>query len=476
MKKGNDEAQEDAGTEQDGAIEEAIKGKRQRQEGNLSVTRQALQRWMRAILFLIVPLILCHVPVIRAAAQTLEVAQVPPQKDPKPKPKGIRIALWDRPSLRIGDDRLRVDVRIKVHGEFFRGFEPPIEADYGLFRFSRKRVALEGHFLKAFEYQLERELGERKRPWRDLFVNFRYVRDLQVQAGRFKLPFSRDELTSSTDLDFVHRSILASALAPGRDVGVMVHGRRRGIGYQLGLFRQDGDNARTDERERATDRERTVAGRLTAAPLRWLRGPLDSLEVAAAFTLGDVPEGFNGLPIESASGGVLFEGLYVKGRRVRLGGELDWTAGPVSLKAEYARLRDERLGQSLTGRDLSPAIYQAWCGSATWVVTGEEKAGGVKARSEFPVSGPGAVELAIRYENFMIRSRDRTGRPQTNPRAGNILGNRNPTWTIGANWYANRFVKLQGNLIRELIEDPARAPIPGTARYWSWIVRLQFAM
>jgi hypothetical protein len=39
------------------------------------------------------------------------------------------------------------------------------------------------------------------------------------------LPSSLDENTSPTNLDFVYRSLAANQLPPGRDRGVMVHGR-----------------------------------------------------------------------------------------------------------------------------------------------------------------------------------------------------------------------------------------------------------
>jgi hypothetical protein len=48
---------------------------------------------------------------------------------------------------------------------------------------------------------------------------------IRVRAGRFKVPFSLEETTGVKHLDFVDRSLAATQLAPGRDVGVMAHGR-----------------------------------------------------------------------------------------------------------------------------------------------------------------------------------------------------------------------------------------------------------
>ena len=45
---------------------------------------------------------------------------------------------------------------------------------------------------------------------------FRY---LQIKAGRFKIPFGREQLTGLTETDFIYRSGISTYLAPGRDVG-----------------------------------------------------------------------------------------------------------------------------------------------------------------------------------------------------------------------------------------------------------------
>ena len=72
-----------------------------------------------------------------------------------------------------------------------------------------------------------RSIGELEgeNAWRDVYANYQQFDFVQVQGGKFKLPFSLDENTSPTNLDFVYRSLAARVLAPGRDRGVMVHGR-----------------------------------------------------------------------------------------------------------------------------------------------------------------------------------------------------------------------------------------------------------
>ena len=88
---------------------------------------------------------------------------------------------------------------------------------------ARRRVGIEGRVARIFDYQAEYELGAHE--WRDVYLDYRQFKAVQVRAGVFKLPFGLEENTSATNLDFVYRARISARLAPGRDRGVSVHGR-----------------------------------------------------------------------------------------------------------------------------------------------------------------------------------------------------------------------------------------------------------
>ncbi|MGH9674333.1 MAG: OprO/OprP family phosphate-selective porin [Bryobacteraceae bacterium] len=395
---------------------------------------------------------------------------------------------FKRPSIRLGDV-LRVDFRVKQQFDF-RLYEPVDRNDELLFDYHRRRVGVEGLFLRHFEFEVERELEIRKEPldtdtlWRDVFVNFARFRLLQVQAGRFKVPFGMDQLTGPMNLDFVYRSRIGDQIAPGRSTGLMVHGRLLPrLRYQIGLFRHDGDNARFDDQTPDGEIEknsglRTVAGRLTAAPLRLLGRPkiFEELEVGVAVASSTVPESQSSLRLRSFGRETLMDRFFVKGERRRTGLEFSWMPGPFSLKSEYARVNEQRLTQSLLGLDLSDYIMRAWYVSGTWCITGEPKAPGVEPRREFVTGrGIGAVELGARFEVMRFASDEQTATPSRSIRAANIRQNSDRAWTFGVTWYVNRWVKIQYNGIREKFEDVlARTnPISGRAVYWMQVVRIQ---
>ena len=379
-----------------------------------------------------------------------------------------------RPSLRVGK-LLQLDVRLTSQTDW-RDF-PPEQATLPkeVFDLHRARVGIEGTFLTRIDYQIEREFHDTTRPWRDVYVDARASRNLQIRAGQFKIPFGLDQLTGSMDLDFTYRSLAGTYLAPGRDLGVMAHGRllRDIVRYQAGVFRQGGENVRASERTEAQT-NRTVAGRLVVKP--WFGSRtfplLNSLAAGLAFTDGRLPEGRNSLRGKTVPGDPFFEHVYVKGRRQRVGAEVEWRPGPMAVQGEFMRARDQRRAQGLDNEDLPDGVAHGWYLSSTWIVTGEPKKDNVKPARPFLKGGIGAVELAGRVERVSLGNGDSTG-GFLGPRDAAILAKADDVRTAGVNWYLNDYIKLQANLIRER-REAGGIIIPGQATVWSRTLRVQF--
>ncbi len=371
-------------------------------------------------------------------------------------------AAAQQPSLKVGD-WLRVDFRARFQGDI-RTSEARIRGDEdGGMDIARRRVGVEGRVSNIFNYQVEYELGEHE--WRDVYLDYRQFKAVQVRGGAFKLPFGLDENTSPTNLDFVYRARISDRLAPGRDRGVSVHGRvvKGLISYEGGVFGGDGDNARPGTSARVFGK-RTMAARVLAHPFRGSKSSLSSLQFGGAVTGSDVPLGFPAIRARTVFGGSFYDSnVWVYGRRQRTGLEVRWRPRRVSLQAEYIRLSDERRGQSVEDGDLSPLIAQGWYASGTYAFT--------RKRNRF-----GLVEGAARYETLSFGSRSRGLEPSTSARADAVLGNIDRVATLGVNWLPNRWVKLQVNLIREAIGRPSMGPSPERAAFWSRVFRLQLTL
>jgi phosphate-selective porin len=267
------------------------------------------------------------------------------------------------------------------------------------------------HLQYEGEYEFRETFGgrESKHPLRDVFVNFDYFDDFQLQIGKFKLPFSQEQNTGATNLDFILRSRIAENLAPGRDIGAMLHGRffNRGIGYELGFFKNDGENAKPATGGNKAEGRHTVAARVTGRPLRLLKAPpfLKTIETALAVTASDVPEGLANLRGRSYSGKTIFPHLYTKGRRRRTGADLNWTVGDFSLKAEYVVVKQERDHQSVRMTRLPDVIASGWYGAGVWSVIDDR------------------MQIAARYDAIHFGSGNQPGLPSRSPRSPNILEN-----------------------------------------------------
>lgn len=404
---------------------------------------------------------------------------LPVQADAQARPddKGPETGFhWrNRPSFQFGD--VRLDIRFKTQLDW-RAFDPAIEED----EFDRRSIrgGINGEVGKHLEFQIEHDLyndGE----WRDVFVKWRTFRQAEVSAGRFKVPFGREELISFSDVDFAYRALVSTTIPPARDKGVMVEGRflKRGLTYAAGVFDGDGDNGRLHGPQFAVNGNpeglgTSFAGRVTATPFRPLAKTLETLRLGFAYGGVKVPEGLNSLRGQTVYGTEdFFEPVYVRGWRTRLGTEVSYTPGPFGLNGEWMRASEQRLGQGLGDTDLSDVLTTGWYAAATWLVTGEDKEDFNRPRRSLFQGGIGAVEVGARVEMLQFESEDKTGPAFRNPRAEHILGNSDRVWTVGVNWFPNRWVRVTVNGIREEFEDARRTPIPGTTEFWSALGRLQ---
>jgi phosphate-selective porin len=257
----------------------------------------------------------------------------------------------------------------------------------------------------------------------------------------------------------------------------MVHGRllERVLEYQVGYFTRDGDHGRTSETEGGGS---AVAARVVVRPFAQGRqGALGLLQLGAAFS-GSRVDNRVGLRGRTVFGdGVFFDRVYVNGRRRRAGVEASWAAGPASLSGELITISDERNGMGFDGEDLSSARASGWYVAATWALTGEPKRGWLEPRRDFLRGGAGAIELVARVEALRFDALAYPGEPFGFPLASSLAGNADHVATLGLNWYLNHYARIQGNLVRESIEDPQRSPAPRAGgTFTSAVFRLQLRL
>ena len=112
-----------------------------------------------------------------------------------------------------------------------------------LWRVRRFKIYMSGYaFTKDLTYRVQLDVAKSTSILDDGWINYRFVDEAQIQAGQFKMPFSRGELTSDGALQFVDRANAVDAFKPSYDIGAMLHGKTLGgkLAYNAGLFNGTG--------------------------------------------------------------------------------------------------------------------------------------------------------------------------------------------------------------------------------------------
>lgn len=161
----------------------------------------------------------------------------------------------------------------------------------------------------------------------DAVIGYKVADEARLHVGQFKVPFGWENLTSSTNLDTINRSLVTETLVPGRDtgnqgrdVGVQWSGVKtldegsRSLEYYLGAFNGSGINVSDDNGRKDP-----------AARLVWNFGPANTH-----------------LGVSYFNGAVGAD----KTAHTRTGTELVYVFGPNAIKSEYIWGKDGNINKN----------------------------------------------------------------------------------------------------------------------------------
>jgi len=155
-------------------------------------------------------------------------------------------------------------------GGYIQTMYSSAEGSTDSFRIKRARLKLNGEILKNLHYNLQ--IDAVKSPCLlDATVEFRFSSLAHFFLGQFKVPFSLENLTSSSSLDIINRSQTVERLCPGRDIrasgrdiGLAVNGRFKNLEYTLGIFNGSGIN------QQDNNENKDIAARMVFFPFESL--------------------------------------------------------------------------------------------------------------------------------------------------------------------------------------------------------------
>ena len=115
------------------------------------------------------------------------------------------------------------------------------------FEVRRARIGIVGTINKEISYEVVgNAVGGTTNFVDTAWGNYGFNKNAQVRVGRFKQPFSMEEMTSSNNISFMERSY-GNQLVPGKRLGAMVHGEpMTGMTYGVSIY-QDGFNELTNQ-------------------------------------------------------------------------------------------------------------------------------------------------------------------------------------------------------------------------------------
>ncbi len=130
--------------------------------------------------------------------------------------------------IQSDDGNFRMEFAGRLQTQYELAFDHSGEAtDLALSRFyiRRARLKLEGHvFSPRLTYVFQPDFGKGEVELLDYFLNYALVPDtFEAKVGQMRLPFLRQEITSSGHLLLVDRSLVTKVFGEGYDVGVAVH-------------------------------------------------------------------------------------------------------------------------------------------------------------------------------------------------------------------------------------------------------------
>ena len=238
---------------------------------------------------------------------------------------------------------------------------------------------------------------------------------LKLRAGKFTSQFSTENARSSRSIDTVERYLALNSLflLPALDTqyGLMAHGRAGGdqrFNWSLGVYNGNGSaNANARDNNDAKEVQAKIGYQWTESFSTRLA--LDYAEEEAQ-TLSLVSAGFN-----------RFASVDIDGTREGIGGDLHWSGGDWSLRAEAMGFRFDAVAEdevALYGGFLQPA----------WFLSGNDSQG---------------TQLLLRLETSQLDAR-------TNPDTDGLHAA-----TLGVNWFVNPNVRLQVNGIATHLDGPS---------------------
>jgi len=307
------------------------------------------------------------------------------------------------------------------------------------FRMRRVRPSFEGVIAKDFNFRIMPDFAGSTLTLVDAFVGYQFSPALNIQAGKFKVPFDLERLVSQTDLPFIERSYTAG-LSPNRDNGIHLFGDvlEGRLTYNLAWVNgtSDGESSIVDD-----DSDKEAVVRLFAHPFKGSGSLLEQFGAGIAVTNGNKAGGVPA-PYRTNAQQTAYSwrtGVLSNGTQTRIEPQAYFYHGPFGLLGAWTS--SEHVVS--LGTNTSELKHTGWFVTGSWLLTGENATyRSVNPAKDFSPSSRtwGAWEVLLRLSGLDV---DDAAFPIfANPATS---ATEVSSISVGVNWYLNRNVKASVN-------------------------------
>jgi phosphate-selective porin OprO/OprP len=377
-----------------------------------------------------------------------------PPQGTTPVPRTGPLAGWDDIFyLRSPDNRFNLRFTGQIQADYRDYLNPHDTTDITSFAVRRARMGLEATLFQNYEFRFLNDFGQGQTRLQDGYLNIHYWDAFQVTGGKFKQPFSYEQLIQDRFTPFMERSII-DQLVPARDVGVMIHGQNLFSGLlDYGLAVSNGEqNGDTD-----TNGAKDATARVAVQPFALLGdGPLRLLMFGMAVNGGNESEPIAPSTLRTPAGVPFFQfnrTVIADGRRIRYSPEVAYFYGGLGFSAQYFHMnqfmRPAPVGAA--ARNQIDVPFEGYYVQATYLLTGEQRTTYSEAVAPLRpfdprrgLSARGAWEMVGRVSRLTIG--DVVFAPGNARLADPLAVSDGATeMTLGFNWYLNKWVRTQFN-------------------------------
>jgi len=332
-----------------------------------------------------------------------------------------------------------------------RAYPGDDHAQHDRFFVRRARIAAEATLWRYHDARVEMDLGQSTAKLTDGWLNFGYVKWLQLRVGHFKEPFLLEHETNSKYLNFIEFDMMNTVANVDFDFGASLRGDLWGYAsYALAIQNGEGTN-----KQEAND-DKDFNGQILLTPWKPGGGVLKHLLVGVSGSYGHqtnfVPvyrtEGVQGGtdPSTPAASQFLVFAAPPAGVNSQQGGRSRWalagrySIAPVAIQAEYSEVNVEGVTGAAGNRE--SVLTRGFYVDLLFMITGEEHPFSKRIVPEAnfdPLAGGwGAWELALRWDYLHA---DNSVRRDLGGTGADVVNG----FVTGVNWYLNSLVKIQLN-------------------------------